>query len=128
MNNAASDDRHNFAEVTPEYWWVLIPVAALGEWNKELPVLIVLTLYPIRLRRSRVAALAAIAVLCLVCLAVYLPVRMRFAQNPGGTVELQWMDQLHFLAHPREFLFATEETYGVRMLRIYTVPPMALLV
>ncbi len=110
-------------------WWVLIPVAALGEGNKESFVLIVLTLYPlIRLRRSRVAALAAIAVLCGVCLAVYLPMRMRFAQNPGGTVELQWMDQLHFLAHPREFLFATEETYGVRMLRIYTVLPMALLV
>jgi hypothetical protein len=92
-------------------------------------VLIVLTLYPlIRLRRSRVAALVAIAVLCGVCLAVYLPMPMRFAQNPGGTVELQWMDQLRFLAHPQSFLFATEETYGVRMLRIYTVLPMALLV
>ena len=110
-------------------WWWLFPVAALGTWNKESFLLIVLTLYPLfRLRHSRLGALVGVSVLCCVCLAVYYALRVRFAHNPGGTVEVWWLDQLRYFMHPREWLFATEETYGLRLLKAYTLLPMTLLV
>jgi len=110
-------------------WWWIIPVAALGAWNKESFVLILLTLYPlIRRRHSRAASLLAVAVLCAVYLSVSVPIRMRFAHNPGSTVEFHWMDQLRFFRHPRTFIFSTEETYGVRSLYGYSLLPMTMVI
>jgi hypothetical protein len=110
-------------------WWWVIPIAALATWNKESFVLVIPTLYPIfRQRTSRFGALLGVSVLCLICTAVYFIIRMRFAHNPGSTVELRLADQLQFFLNPRRVFFATEETYGVRMLRVFSVIPMTLLV
>jgi hypothetical protein len=109
-------------------WWWLIPIAALGEWNKESFVLVVLTLYPLlRIRRSRLASLAAVAVLGLVCVSVYGLLRLKFGHNPGGTVEVRWLEQLRWFEHPKYLLYESEETYGMRLLRPMTVLPMGLL-
>lgn len=107
-------------------WWWVIPVAALGTWNKESFLLFILTLFPIFRRRcSRFGAVLGIGVLCLVCLAVYYPIRLRFANNPGSTVMLGLADQWYYFAHPKELLFSTEETYGLRTLAAYTIVPIA---
>jgi hypothetical protein len=110
-------------------WWWLIPIAALGEWNKETFILFVVTLYPIlRSRMSRAHAVAAVSTTCAICVAVYLPIRRHFAHNAGGGGG-GWHDQLHALLHPTaSFFFATEETYGVHMLKMSTLLPLLLLV
>jgi hypothetical protein len=109
-------------------WWWIIPVAALGAWNKESFLLIIPSLYPIfRLRSSRLGSLLGVGVLCSICGSIYFQVRLRFAHNPGSTVVVQWLNQLRYLLHPRLLLFATTETYGVRVFKIYTVLPMILL-
>jgi len=108
-------------------WWWLIPLVALGEWNKETFVLFVITLYPLLRRRiSRIHAVAAISALCCICVAVHIPIRLHFAHNPGGGGG-GWHDQLQSFMHPAAMLFSTEETYGVRALKLSTLLPMALL-
>ena len=109
-------------------WWWIVPVAALGTWNKESFLLFVPTLYPlIRRRSSRLGAWAGSGILCLVCAAVYLPIRMHFADNPGVAMEVHWRDQLNYLLDPRALFFATETTYGIPMLKAFSVAPLALL-
>jgi hypothetical protein len=109
-------------------WWWIIPVAALGTWNKESFLLVVPSLYPIiRQRTSRLGALLAVGVLGLVCASVYLSVRAQFAHNLGGTVEFGLPDQLRAYLHPLNFVLRTEETYGVRVVRAFSLFPMALL-
>ena len=109
-------------------WWWMIPVAALGTWNKESFLLAIPTLYPLmRQRSSRMNAWLGVAVLCLVSVAVYTPIRMRFAHNPGSAMELHWHDQLNYYAHPLNLLFGTEITYGVLAIKAFTLVPMVLL-
>jgi hypothetical protein len=109
-------------------WWWVIPVAALGSWNKESFLFIIPTLYPFfRLRSSRVNAWLAIAALCLTCVAVYYPIRLHFAHNPGNALEVHWHNQLNYFLNLHEFLLGTEKTYGVPMLRAFTLIPLALL-
>ncbi len=110
-------------------WWWIIPVAALGAWNKETFVLVILSLYPlIRIRNSRIKALIAVAILCVVCFTVSYPIRLQFAHNPGAAVGIRLSAQLHSLLHPRKLTISTVETYGVRGLRAYTLFPMAMLI
>jgi hypothetical protein len=108
-------------------WRWLIPLAALAAWNKESFLLFIPTLYPILKRRSPRPARAAIGLLCLVCAAVYLYLRTRFAHNPGAPAEVWLPEQLRYFLHPSQFLFQSEETYGVRMVKAYTLIPMALI-
>ena len=109
-------------------WWWLVPVVALGTWNKESFLVFVLTLYPIfRLRSSRLGAMIQVGALCLVSLAVYFPLRLAFSHNPGATVYLGFWDQLQMLMNPREMIYGTCEIYGLPMLAGYTILPMALL-
>lgn len=110
-------------------WWWIIPVAALGAWNKESFALFLLTLYPlIRRRHSRVASLLALAVLIATYLCVSIPIRMRFAHNPGSTLEFHLLDQLRFFSHARTFIFSTEETYGMRAPLAYSLLPLAIVI
>src|ERR1039457_665866 len=109
-------------------WWWVIPVAALGTWNKESFLFIIPTLYPFfRQRSSRLGASLAVAFLGLVSIAIYFPIRLRFAHNPGGALEVHWHDQLIYFMHVRDFLLGTEMTYGVPMLKAFTAAPLALL-
>ena len=110
-------------------WWWVIPVAALGAWNKESFLFIIPTLYPIfRRRHPRAGASLGVAVLCLVCGAIYYSLRLRFAQNPGATVELSWPKQLQFFLNPQLLLLSLETTYGMLVVSVFTVVPMVLLV
>lgn len=112
-------------------WWWIIPVAALGTWNKESFLLAIPALYPIiRLRSSRFSSLLGIGILCSVCIAIYYPIRMQFVHSPGGTTENHLAEQLAFFLHPghlfyRHSLF--EKTYGLLLPPLFTVLPMALL-
>jgi hypothetical protein len=107
----------------------MIPVAALGEFNKESYMLMVVALYPLmRERSSRRGAMVGVGVLFVVCLAVYYPMRVHFAQNAGGNMEVQWREQLSYFLHPLATMLDTDETYGMRAPRIFTLVPMALLV
>lgn len=82
-------------------WWWIIPIAALGTWNKESFLLFMFALYPIiRRRHSRNMSLIAVCALLAVCAAVYLPIKLHFAHNPGGTVEWHLRDQMNFYLHP----------------------------
>ena len=105
-------------------WWWMIPLAALATWNKESFLLFIPTLYPIfRLRSSRLVSLVGVGVLCLVSLAVYFPIRLAFAHNPGSTVVFSWPDELQYLRHPRDLITLTKPIYDVPMLASYTIIP-----
>jgi len=94
-------------------WWWIIPLAAVGSWNKESYVLFIPALYPLlRQRSSRISALVGTAVLGFTCAAVYFSLRLKFAHNPGGTVEVHFMDQVRFMLHPLSW-FRRGITYGM---------------
>jgi len=98
-------------------WWWLVPVAGVATLNKESFLLFVPSLYPlIRSRTTRNKALVATGVLLLVCVAVNLLLHVRYAINPGGTVEVHVMDQIENLMHPGN-LFLREWTYGLLTFR-----------
>ena len=95
-------------------WWWLVPIAAIGTWNKESFLLFILTLYPLlRRRNSQFTARAAIGILAATCVAVYLPIRHHFAQNPGGTVEWHLRDQVDFYIHPLRMDTWIDRTYDL---------------
>ena len=110
-------------------WWWLIPVAALGALNKESFFFFMPALYPF-LRRGLSERKAAFAVgaLTSVCGLVYLYTRARFAQNAGTSVEYGLEARLASM-FDRFFLFtATDEVYGLRLVRISTLLPTFFLV
>lgn len=110
-------------------WWWLIPLAALGTWNKESFLLFVPALYPVlRPRLSRTRTTVAIVVSLSVCAFVYLLLRAKYAANPGASIETHWAAYLDFVHSPKLLIDWTDETYGVRNLRPFTVLPVALLV
>jgi hypothetical protein len=95
-------------------WWCLIPIAALGAWNKESFLLFTFTLYPLLRRRySRTVSLMGVGVLAAVCAAVYLPLRLHFVHNPGGTVEWHFKDQISFYLHPFSMDTWIDRTYDL---------------
>ena len=111
-------------------WWWLLPVAALGAWNKESFLFFMPTLYPFLRQRasSRLMATVAVATLTVVCGLVYLHMRVRFAHNPGSTVILQWKDHILTLFSPFALFTSTDEVYGIRMVRVSTLFPTILLI
>jgi hypothetical protein len=95
-------------------WWWIIPIAALGTWNKESFLLFIFTLYPLfRRRRSRLISLLGVSVLVAVCVAVYVPIRIHFAHNPGGSVEWHLKDQFVFFLHPFRLGTWIDRTYDL---------------
>ena len=110
-------------------WWWIIPVAALGTWNKESFLLFMLTLYPLfRRRYSRLTAILGVGVLVVVCIAVYLPIRLRYAHNPGGTVEWHLQEQVTFLLHPFTVDNLIDRTYDLMFPAFSSPIPLAILV
>lgn len=109
-------------------WWWLIPLSALGAWNKESFLFFIPTLYPfLRLRHSRRNALLGVGILCLVCAAVYYPIHQRFAFNPGGTVLIRLPRQIDFFIHPLRLIYFSERTYGIITLGMSSLLPLALI-
>ena len=110
-------------------WWWIIPIAALGTWNKESFLLFMFTLYPLfRLRRSRLNSLVGVCILVAVCAAVYLPIRQHFAHNPGGTVEWHLKDQIDFYMHPFRIDTWIDRTYDLMFPALSAPIPSLLLV
>jgi hypothetical protein len=108
-------------------WWWMLPLVALGTWNKESFLLITLTLYPIlRTRHSTIGALLGTGLLALTCAAVYFSIRSHYVHNPGGTVLAQWNAQLNFLMDPRN-LIRRERTYGVTAFGAFSLLPLTLI-
>ncbi len=103
-------------------WWWLIPLVALATWNKESFLLFLPSLYPLLRQRSsprasRFGPLLALAVLMSTSAAVYAYLRMKFANNPGGTVEVHLQEQIQSILHPIHGMFSIEKTYGILMPR-----------
>jgi hypothetical protein len=95
-------------------WWWIIPIAALGAWNKETFLLFMFTLYPLfRRRQSRLSSLLGVCVLTAVCIAVYLPIRLHFALNPGGFAEWHLKGQIAFFLHPFRLETWVDRTYDL---------------
>jgi hypothetical protein len=111
-------------------WWWLLPVAALGAWNKESFLFFMPMLYPFLRQRasSRLMAASAVVTLTLVCGLVYLHMRMHFAQNPGSTVIVQWKEHFIGLFNPFDLFTSTDEVYGIRMVRVSTLFPTILVI
>lgn len=108
------------------FW--LLPLAALGTWNKESFLFFIPTLYPfLRARLSRRASVAAVVALCVICGLVYLDARARFAGNNGVTAVHQVRPHFRQALDPEALFTATEETYGVRLPRVSTLLPTCLL-
>ena len=98
-------------------WWWLIPVAALGTWNKESFLFFIPTLYPLlRLRSSRRSALFGTAVLGLTSAFVYQLLRLRFQHNAGAAVEFHLIQQVMAILNPATW-FSFDVTYGEFVLR-----------
>lgn len=102
---------------TPMRLVALVALAGLATWNKESFFFFTPALYPL-LRRNlpRPQSAALVAVLLLVCGSVYLALRMRYAGNPGSTVDYQLWDNLRYYVDPGNWL-RTESTYGVLLPR-----------
>lgn len=110
-------------------WWWIIPIAALGSWNKESFLLFTFTLYPLLHRRnSRAISLAAVAVIAIVCAAIYLPIRLYFAHNLGGTVEWHLADQAKFYLHPFQMDTWVDRTYDLMFPALSSPVPTLLLI
>ncbi|MCY1194148.1 hypothetical protein D9M72_54400 [compost metagenome] len=106
---------------TPLRLLALLALAGMAAWNKEAFFFFTPALYPL-LRRNlpRAQAAAMVAALLFVCGCVYLALRMRYAGNPGSTVDYQLWDNLRFYADPGNWL-RTESTYGVLLPRGFGV-------
>ncbi|CAB3688624.1 Uncharacterised protein [Achromobacter denitrificans] len=102
----------------------LLALAGFATWNKEAFFFFTPALYPL-LRRNlpRAQAAAVAAALLFVCGCVYLALRMRYAGNPGTTVDYQLWDNLRFYVDPGNWL-RTESTYGVLLPRGFGVVSM----
>ena len=110
-------------------WWWLIPVAALGTWNKESFVLFIVTLYPLlRRRHTRSVSVIAVCLLAAVCVATYAPIRIHFAHNPGGAVEFHLKDQIAFYLHPFQMDTWIDRTYDLMFPALSAPLPTLLLV
>lgn len=95
-------------------WWWIVPVAALGAWNKESFLLFTFALYPmLRRRNSRMVSALGVAVSAATCALVYLPIRLHFAHNPGGAVEWHWKEQIGFYLHPFALDTWIDRTYDL---------------
>ncbi|WP_313625059.1 hypothetical protein [Achromobacter sp.] len=102
---------------TPVRLLLLVSLAGLATWNKEAFFFFTAALYPLLRRNfSRVQAAGLVAVLLFVCGSVYLALRMRYALNPGSTVDYQLWDNLRYYLDPGNWL-RTESTYGVLLPR-----------
>jgi hypothetical protein len=110
-------------------WWWIIPIAALATWTKESFLLFIPALYPfLRQRHSRSKAAALTAALAATSAAVYFVLHQRYQHNPGGTVELHYLDQFQFLIHPLNLITAREGTYRVLHPAPFTILPIALII
>ncbi len=109
-------------------WRWMVPVVALATWNKESFLLFVPALYPLlRQRASRKGAILGMSVLGLVCAGVYLPLRIRFEHNPGGSIEFHAVDQLRFFFHLGALFTSLEKTYGLLAPRAIYIAALALM-
>lgn len=102
---------------TPLRLLALVALAGLATWNKEAFFFFTPALYPL-LRRHLppIQAAGLVGALLLVCGGVYLALRLRYAGNPGSTVDYQLWDNLLFYVDPGSWL-RTESTYGVLLPR-----------
>jgi hypothetical protein len=109
-------------------WLWLLPLAALATANKESFVLFLPALYPLlRSRHSRVQSTVALILAATVCVAVYLPIRLHFAPNPGAPLELHLRDQIAYLRDLPTLFLGTESTYGIRVVKAFSILPLALI-
>jgi len=101
------------------FW--LLPLTLAATLNKESFLFFVLALYPfVRARLPRSGALAWSAACVVLAAAVNLLTKLHYASNPGGPVQFHLVDNLRFLADPRNY-FHGEYTYGILLPKGFNV-------
>jgi hypothetical protein len=106
--------------------WLLIPLAAVGAYNKESFVFFIPALLPYLLARHRPAvALGLAAAAGAAALGVYAAVRERFAANPGAAAEFHLLANLRWYINPIN-LARPEITYGVVLFAGYSIVTIGL--
>lgn len=91
----------------------LLVITALATLNKESFLFFVLTLFPFL--RSRFSVKTTLMVqfgLLLIAVAINALIKLKYAHNSGGVVQMHLMDNLRFLSHPSSYL-RFEYNYGV---------------
>ncbi|WP_447920796.1 hypothetical protein [Achromobacter aegrifaciens] len=100
---------------------LLLMLAGLATWNKEAFFWFTPALYPLlRGHLDRIRAAGLVAALMFVGGCVYLAMRLRYAGNPGSTVDFQLWTNLLFYIDPGNW-FRTENTYGVLLPRGFSI-------
>jgi hypothetical protein len=109
-------------------WGWLLPLTALATWNKESFLFFIPTLYPIlRAKYSRIQSLLGTGAMAVVSAVIYLSLRMRYLNNPGGTVEVHWREQLDMLLHLYRIIVRIDGIYGVYTLSSFSLFPLAMI-
>ncbi|MBO1017808.1 hypothetical protein IPU70_29915 [Achromobacter sp. SD115] len=100
---------------------LLLVLAGLATWNKEAFFWFTPALYPLlRAHLDRIRAAGLVSALMLAGGCVYLAMRLRYAGNPGSTVDFQLWGNLLFYADPGNW-FRTENTYGILLPRGFSL-------
>jgi hypothetical protein len=91
----------------------LVPAALIATFNKESFLFFLVALYPLmRMRAPRSATLVCLSACVAVAVAVNIVVKLHYANNAGGMVELHLWDNLRFFLHLQSYL-QIEYTYGI---------------
>jgi hypothetical protein len=99
----------------------LAPLVALATWNKESFLLFLPTLYPlVRVHYPDRTSIISIGALLVVGGLVYYKIWSAYGINPGGTIEIYFLQNLPFYLSPLS-LFAREQNYGLWTLTGYSV-------
>jgi hypothetical protein len=116
-----------FLAVQRLHWLWLMPIAALGTFNKESFLLILLTLWPfLRLRWGKWYALFQLGILELVGASIYLAVKSHFKGNPGVPLEFHLYEQFTFFKYPPNLIAKFGDVYGFFVPEPMTIVPMAI--
>ena len=95
-------------------WWLVL-LTLPATLNKETFLVFVLTLYPfLRARLSTKTTLKVQFVLVAIAAAVNAAIKLKYAHNGGGVVQIHLMDNLHYMVLPSSYL-RFEYNYGLLM-------------
>lgn len=104
-----------------QHRWALIPVAAIGTFNKEPYLVFLLSLAPLVIRsRTDRRGMAFMAAAAGASALVYLALKLRFEGNPGGNMENHLLQNLRFYPNPLS-LFQGQIAYGLPMFAGYSI-------
>jgi hypothetical protein len=102
-------------------FWI-IPITLVATLNKESFPLFIFALIPlVQPFISRFKLLVFISSNVVIAAIVNLIGKSTYANNPGGNVEYQLVDNIKFYLHPLKYLFSFEWTYGMYLPKGFSI-------